>query len=713
MHDLRERLSLRLRIFLFFAFAGLGAAVLLGGGRWLAAERIGEGAGPPLVLFGGAAGFAIVGLITWVWLMFDSNVAMPIQSLVRDIQTHTHAEPNREIATEQGRYLGLLAPAAREMAAALAKARSEVGAEVARATRLAEEQRGRLETVLRDLHEGVLICNLNHEILLYNRHALALLHVSGEIGLGRSLFSVLNRQPFFHALERLASRLAEGRHADHDDGLTAQVVCATTDGRHVLQGRFSLLVEVDAQTPTGYVVTLEDVTGELAALARRDRMVREAIEGLRHPIANLRAAVEMLTAEPDLAAKDRQAFEGVLTAECEALSRHLSDLSDDYHDIVTGHWPMSDVYSSNLLNCVVRRIRDKGSVDCVMTGVPVWLHCDSYTIVELLEHLTAKIAEDSGATAFDLEASGGDNRVYVDLSWQGAPVRAGVLGAWLDATLVESLGGLSGHEVLEHHQSEAWCEPHGDGGARLRLPLPKAIRTHGAQPQAAEKLPARPEFYDFDLLKRIGAAAHGDRALDELTYVVFDTETTGLEPSAGDEIISIAGVRIVNGRILTGESFSQLVNPGRSIPKGSIRFHGIVPEMVKDKPPIREVLPRFHDYVGDAVLVAHNAAFDMTFLERKQEACGVRFDNPVLDTVLLSAFLHDHTNQHTLDAVAERFGIEIPAEDRHTALGDSIATAAVFLRMVELLRAQKIRTLAEAMQASERMVEIRRQQARY
>ena len=75
MHDLRERLSLRLRIFLFFAFAGLGAAVLLGGGLWLAAERIGEGAGPPLVLFGGAAGFAIVGLITWVWLMSKVELA--------------------------------------------------------------------------------------------------------------------------------------------------------------------------------------------------------------------------------------------------------------------------------------------------------------------------------------------------------------------------------------------------------------------------------------------------------------------------------------------------------------------------------------------------------------------------------------------------------------------------------------------------------------
>jgi DNA polymerase-3 subunit epsilon len=280
----------------------------------------------------------------------------------------------------------------------------------------------------------------------------------------------------------------------------------------------------------------------------------------------------------------------------------------------------------------------------------------------------------------------------------------------MEAELEGALAGLTVRDVLDHHQADLWSEPLEGGRARLRLPLPPA-RTVESRDGPSE-LPPRPEFYDFSLLhQEEPAGALGERPLRELTYVVFDTETTGLEPSAGDEIISIAGVRIVNGRILTGESFSQLVNPGRPIPKGSIRFHGITDDMVRDKPPARLVLPRFRTFVDDAVLVAHNAAFDLKFLKLKEAECGVAFDNPVLDTLLLSAFLHDHTGKHSLDDAARRMGVEV--QGRHTALGDSLATAAVFLGMVDMLEGRGIVTLDAAIEASNRIVEIRRQQKRF
>ena len=227
-----------------------------------------------------------------------------------------------------------------------------------------------------------------------------------------------------------------------------------------------------------------------------------------------------------------------------------------------------------------------------------------------------------------------------------------------------------------------------------------------------KNLPARPEFYDFGLLNQpMHLEELGGRSLQSLSYVVFDTETTGLRPSAGDEMVSIAGVRIVEGEILIGDAFTRLINPGYPIPARSIRFHGITDDMVRDEAPASQVLTSFREFVGDAVLVAHNAAFDMKFLKLKEPATGLSFDNLVLDSLLLSVFLDHDSHNHSLDAIAERLGIEV--EGRHTALGDSLVTAGVFLRMLGMLEARGITTLRQASDASNRIAHVRKMQEQF
>jgi len=206
---------------------------------------------------------------------------------------------------------------------------------------------------------------------------------------------------------------------------------------------------------------------------------------------------------------------------------------------------------------------------------------------------------------------------------------------------------------------------------------------------------ARPEFYDFDLFEQAPDTPLLERPLHALEYVVFDTETTGLRPSEGDEIIQLAGVRVVNGRVLRSEQFDELIDPGRPIPTVSTRIHGITETMVRQRPSAAVVLPLFHRFARDAILVAHNAAFDMKFLTLKESSIGLRFDQPVLDTMLLSMVLSPNQTDHTLDGLADRFGVG--NEARHTALGDAAATAAIFVKMIAALAERRIMTLNDAL----------------
>jgi DNA polymerase-3 subunit epsilon len=146
------------------------------------------------------------------------------------------------------------------------------------------------------------------------------------------------------------------------------------------------------------------------------------------------------------------------------------------------------------------------------------------------------------------------------------------------------------------------------------------------------------------------------------------------------------------------ESFEQLVNPQRSIPQASIAIHGIGPEALAGQPTIAEVLPAFHAFAHDTVPVAHNAAFDMRFLQLREAATGIRFDQPVLDTLLLSALVNPRQESHAIEAIATRLGLD--ATGRHAALRDQLLTAEVFLKPVPLLANKGIRALGQAREAA-------------
>ena len=133
--------------------------------------------------------------------------------------------------------------------------------------------------------------------------------------------------------------------------------------------------------------------------------------------------------------------------------------------------------------------------------------------------------------------------------------------------------------------------------------------------------------------------------------------------------------------------------------------------MLRGQPTIDEVLPAFARFAEDTVLVGHNVSFDLAFLQRKEAKTGVVLAQPVLDTLLLSALAHPDHEEHTMEAIAARLGVEVVG--RHSALGDALLTGELFARLLPLLRAMGIHTLGEAREASQRTYHARIDRAQY
>jgi len=186
---------------------------------------------------------------------------------------------------------------------------------------------------------------------------------------------------------------------------------------------------------------------------------------------------------------------------------------------------------------------------------------------------------------------------------------------------------------------------------------------------------------------RLNPAQRADKA----RFTVFDTEMTGL--TEDDRLLAIGAVRIEASRINLADSFSEILDPSRSIPTESILIHEIVPDMTVGRPGAAEVLPRFLDYIGPDVLVAHHARFDRDCLNREMlRHYGAPIQSAFIDLVRLSR-VHSHLREkyglsggvddHSLEGLAQAYGLSL--EERHSAFGDALTAALIFLRLLKAL----------------------------
>jgi len=695
---------------LWVAAACAGVLAVLGAGAalqyWAAmpenrphlVEVVGEGR--PVQVFGAALLMVFAGMAA-SWLFRRHPHAA--RQLAEQSRSLLAAEKGFRVATAGAPPLVELASAINQLADAYHRVEHDLELRSAETRARVEEERDRLAALMSELSQGVVVCNADGRILLYNPRAAALLGPAqpGQhdnftpLGLGRSVLALLDRNQVAHALDMLQHQIG------HVDRPQARFVAAAANGT-LLRVQVAPYLGAERQL-AGMVFTLDDVGQLIGRESQRLRLLQSLATGVRAPVANLRAATENLAAFPDMPADRRAQFVDIAAAEARVLTERLNTALLAYADALKGSLTLEDMRAADLLAVAQRRIAEALQVPVTIEDVDaeLWLRVDSYAIAHAMTFLAARLASDYDLRGFRLRAGGGGGFGEVDLIWTGAIVGSDALSLWEGEPM--RIGAeetpLTLRDVLDRHGGEAWLQVDKiRQTSRFRLLLPRGEAV-AAVPYRSAAADSRPEYYDFDLFERIDmSGALAERTLAELSYTVFDTETTGLEPSAGDEIISIGAVRVVNGRVLKQEVFEQLVNPRRPISRESAAVHGIDGKQLASEPPIEQVLPRFHRFCEDTVLVAHNAAFDMRFLELKESATGVRFAQPVLDTLLLSAVVHPSLDNHHLDMIAERVGVRVIG--RHTALGDALLTGEVFLRLVPLLAERGIVTLGQALEAS-------------
>lgn len=680
-----------------------GFAAVLGGLLWADMQPAEQAVVAPIFMqrLGGVLLLIMlsIGVAFIVLRSLHADYVLEPRRLASEIEALVQDGGQRLASRGPGELRGVIA-AINRLAERRQQLERDVEERIRLANRDADDERNRFAALVAEINLGVVVCNRDGRVLLYNPRAreyfAGATDGTAPLGLGRSIYTVLDRQLIAHALEGVG----EGRHS------ASRFIAASPGGR-LLRVQIAPVGggKEAEEAAVGYLLMFEDITATFESESKRDELLQSLTEGSRGPLGNLRAAAETLHAYPDMPPEDRERFFSVIRQEAERLGTRVESASHAFAAVVKARWPLEEMRAADLLAAARRRLAERLAIPVAIEEVAddLWVRVDSFSLLQAITYLAARVADEYSIRDLKLRGLADGGRVNIDLIWSGAAMSTETVMQWeLDPmALAGESSPLTVRDVIDRCGGEIWLQRERvSHRAFFRFLLPAADAKDVAL-SAREEMDSRPEFYDFDLFHwAADSEAIDDTLLSDLSYTVFDTETTGLNPSQGDEIIQIGAMRIVNRRLLKNECFEQFIDPGMPLPKKSTEITGITPEMLAGQPSIIKVLPGFRAFVGDTVLVAHNAAFDMRFLELKEEASGVRFDRPVLDTLLLSAVIFDSHEAHRLEAIAERLGVSIVG--RHTAVGDAMVTGEVFLRMVPLLAEKGVRTLRQAREASEK-----------
>lgn len=658
--------------------------------------------------------FPLLGTITILFiigalinLLFNDYI-LPILKMAESSRIITTVNPDHRIELKAAsKEIEYLAEIINQSADAYAALQKNVDGRIANAQAAINEERTRLAALMSELPHGVIVCNSDGQVLLYNQQAQELINSNGSgdnknpqglLGLGRSIFGILERDQIAHGLEMI-NRCHTTGHAK----LISNSMMTLRNGAclRVNMAPFFLEQE-DKRVISGFVLTLEDMTRQMEADSRRDVLIQSLIDEQQEDLKDIRRSITSILSKPKHDPEQLQEYRRIIDRASKALQEKVLEARANYALHLHALSKTENVLAENLLEVISQNISERFELQVInLAPQGVWLEIDSYSMVQAFSHLAGQLSKHSSLTDILLTLTINEHQqIEIAITWPEQHADPSLLDTWQQTPLIADTKGnlLSFTDTIEKASGTIEALLDDDNRAcGILITLPPVDQECRLSIQ--NDIEHRPISYEFDLFNRGEEWEElGQTPLKKLTYVVFDTETTGLNPTQGDEIIQLGAIRIINGNILYREVIDQLVDPQRPVPVESVAIHGIQPHLLRGQPTIDKVLPHFHKFTENSVLVAHNAAFDMRFLQIQEERSGVTFTNPVLDTLLLSSIVHPNQENHSLDDLAKRFNVTIVG--RHTALGDSIVTAEVLLKLIPLLEAHEIYTLSDAIAAS-------------
>lgn len=660
--------------------------------------------------------FPLLGTITILFiigalinLLFNDYI-IPILKMAESARIITSVNPDHRIelksASKEIEYLcGII----NQSADAYAALQKDVKGQIAVAQATIDEERNRLAALMSEIPNGVIVCNSDGQVLLYNQQAQDLVRGStstedndqttvGLLGLGRSIFSILDRDQIIHGLEMLTRC--------HMTGHSKQISNSMMTLRNGSCLRVNMapfyMDQQQRQHLSGFVLTLEDMTSQIEADSRRDLLIQSLIDDQQKDLEDIRSSITSILSQPGIEPQTLQQYRKTIDKASTSLCEKVNQARNNYALHLRSLSKTENILAETLLEVIHNNIAERFDLQVINLAPPgIWLEIDSYSMVQAVSHLAGLLDAHTRIDGILMTLTiNEEQRTEIAITWPEQSADMDLLDSWQNSPLIADNKGklLSFKDTLEKESGAISLLNNDQGSASgILITLSPVDAECRLVPQTV--IEHRPISYEFDLFNRGEVWEElGQTPLKKLTYVVFDTETTGLNPSQGDEIIQLGAIRVVNGHILYREVIDQLVDPQRRVPPESVAIHGIDPKLLKGQPTIDKVLPHFHQFAENSVLVAHNAAFDMRFLQIQEERSGIKFTNPVLDTLFLSSIIHPNQENHSLDDLAKRFNITIVG--RHTALGDSIVTAEVLLKLISLLEAHEIYTLSDALNAS-------------